>query len=70
MALTRDFNKTVAARVERDPAFAKELLDEATALLVRGETEAAHAVLRDLLNAMMGFKQVRGVIVSKQSPGP
>jgi hypothetical protein len=26
MALTRDFRKSVVARVERDPAFVKELL--------------------------------------------
>jgi DNA-binding phage protein len=32
MALTRDFKKTVVARVERDPAFAKALLDEAATL--------------------------------------
>jgi hypothetical protein len=34
MALTRDFKKTVVARVDRDPAFAKELLDETTTLLM------------------------------------
>jgi hypothetical protein len=36
LALTRDFRKTVVARVERDPAFGRELLGEATAL--RAET--------------------------------
>jgi hypothetical protein len=29
MALTRPFKSTVVARVERDPGFAKALLDEA-----------------------------------------
>ena len=29
MALTRDFKQTVSERVERDPAFAQALLDEA-----------------------------------------
>jgi hypothetical protein len=33
MALTRDFKNTVVARVERDPAFAKALLDEAATLV-------------------------------------
>jgi hypothetical protein len=39
MALTRNFKKTVVARVERDPKFAKALLDEA-ATLIRTTREA------------------------------
>jgi hypothetical protein len=34
MALTRSFKKAVVARVERDPAFAKPLLDEAATLFL------------------------------------
>jgi DNA-binding phage protein len=58
MALTRDFKKTVVARVERDPAFAKELLNEATTLLISGEAETARVILRDLVNATLGFEQL------------
>jgi len=58
MALTRDFKKTVVARVERDPAFARELLDEATTLLISGEPETARVILRDLVNATLGFEQL------------
>ena len=58
MGLTRDFKETVIARVERDPAFAKELLDEATTLLLRGEAETARVILRDLVNATLGFEQL------------
>ena len=58
MALTRDFKKTVVARVERDPAFAKALLDEATSLLISGEAETARVILRDLVNATLGFVQL------------
>src|SRR5271156_139982 len=58
MALTRDFKRTVVARVERDPAFAKELLDEATALLIGGEAETARVILRDLVNATLGFESL------------
>lgn len=61
MALTRDFKKTVVARVERDPAFAKELLDEATQLLISGEAETARIILRDLVNATLGFEQLAKV---------
>lgn len=58
MALTRDFKETVVARVERDPAFAKALLDEATTLLIGGEAETARLILRDLVNATLGFEQL------------
>ena len=58
MALTRDFKETVVARVEREPAFAKALLDEATTLLIGGEAETARVILRDLVNATLGFEQL------------
>ena len=56
MALTRDFKQTVVARVERDPAFAKALLDEAATLFLSGEPETARLILRDLVNATLGFE--------------
>jgi DNA-binding phage protein len=56
MALTRDFRETVSARVARDPAFAKALLEEATNLFLSGEANAARRVLRDLVNASVGFE--------------
>lgn len=56
MAPTRDFKQTVAERAERDPAFARNLLDEATSLMVNGEPETARLVLRDLVNATIGFE--------------
>lgn len=58
MALTRDFKETVIARVERDPAFAKALLDEATTLLLSGEAQTARVILRDLVNATLGFERL------------
>jgi DNA-binding phage protein len=56
MALTRDFKQTVVGRAQRDPRFAQALLDEATSLLLSGEAEAARLVLRDLVNATIGFE--------------
>jgi DNA-binding phage protein len=56
MALTRDFKETVAARVQKDPAFAQALLDEAITLFVNGEPESAKLILRDLVNATVGFE--------------
>lgn len=58
MTLTRDFKQTVVERVERDPAFAKALLDEATTLFLIGEPDAASLILRDLVNAPVGFENL------------
>lgn len=58
MALTRNFKHTVVERVERDPAFAKALLDEAATLFLNGEAETARLILRDLVNATLGFEQL------------
>lgn len=56
MALTRDFKDTVVARVRRDPKFARALLDESATLFLNGEPEAARLMLRDLVNATVGFE--------------
>ena len=58
MALTRNFKQTVVERVERDPAFAQALLDEAATLFLNGEPETARLILRDLVNATIGFEQL------------
>jgi DNA-binding phage protein len=61
MALTRDFKKTVVARVERDPAFAKALLNQAATLFLSGEPVTARLILRDLVNATLGFEHLATV---------
>lgn len=58
MTLTRDFKQTVVARVERDPAFAKALLDEAATLFLSGEPDTARLILRELVNATVGFESL------------
>jgi DNA-binding phage protein len=58
MALTRDFKATVKARAERDPAFREALLTEAVELLLSGEVETGKAILRDYINATIGFEQL------------
>lgn len=58
MALTRDFKKTVAVRVQSDPKFARALLDEAVTLFVNGEPDTAKLILRDLVNATVGFESL------------
>jgi DNA-binding phage protein len=56
MVLTRDFKDTVKERATRDPAFAKALLDEAATLFLNGEPNTARLILRDLVNASVGFE--------------
>lgn len=58
MTLTRDFKQTIVERVQRDPAFAKALLDEAATLFLSGEPDAARLKLRDLVNATVGFEKL------------
>lgn len=58
MALTRSFRQTVAARARRDPDFARAMLDEAATLFLNGEADAARLVLRDLVNATVGFEEL------------
>jgi len=43
---------------QRDPAFAKAMLDEAATLFLNDEPETARAPLRDLVNATVGFEQL------------
>lgn len=58
MSLTRDYKETVNARVKKDPEFTKALLDEAVSLFLNGEPETARLILRDLVNATMGFEEL------------
>lgn len=58
MTLTRDFKQTVVERVQRDPEFAEALLDEAAKLFLGGEPETARLILRELVNATVGFESL------------
>ena len=58
MALTRDFKQTVGARARRDPGFATALLDEAATLFLNGDPTHARLILRDLVNATIGFENL------------
>jgi DNA-binding phage protein len=58
MALTRSFKETVKARAEREPAFREALLTEAVELLLAGDMATGKAVLRDYINATVGFEEL------------
>lgn len=58
MALTRSFKDTIKARAERDPAFRDALLTEAVEQFLAGDLDTGKAVLRDYINATIGFERV------------
>ncbi len=58
MALTRDFKETVRARAVRDPKFRRELLREGVTSLLDGDLATAKIILRDYINATVGFAEV------------
>ncbi len=58
MPLTRDFKETICARVERDPKFRKELLRESLESLLAGDIATAKVILRDYINATVGFTEL------------
>jgi DNA-binding phage protein len=56
MALTRDFKQTIQARVQKDPRFREALFTEALGAYLAGDTATGKAILRDLVNATIGFE--------------
>jgi DNA-binding phage protein len=61
MALTRDFKETIGARVRRDPGFRKALLREAIENFLSGDVETGKIILRDFINATVGFTKLSDV---------
>jgi hypothetical protein len=64
MAITRDFKETVQARALRDTAFREGLLRESIENMLAGDTDTGKALLRDYINATIGFEGL-SVLVHK-----
>lgn len=60
MLLTRSFKATVKARAERDAAFRDALLTEGVDALLAGDMDTGKAILRDYINATIGFDRLAG----------
>jgi DNA-binding phage protein len=58
MTITRDYKDTINERVNNDSVFTAALLDEAITLFLNGEPDVARLVLRDLVNATLGFEEL------------
>jgi DNA-binding phage protein len=66
MPLTRDFKETIQARARHDEAFREALLTEAVDAMLSGDVETGKTVLRDYINATVGFDALAAV--TKKSP--
>jgi len=58
MALTREFRETAYSRAQKDAAFRKALLTEAVNAYLSGDEITGKTVLRDVINATIGFEQL------------
>ncbi len=58
MGLTKSFRETVYRRAQRDAAFRKALLTEAVNAYLSGDEATGKAVLRDMINATVGFEHL------------
>jgi hypothetical protein len=56
MALTRDFRETIMSRAQRDAKFRQALFTESLNAYLAGDSAAGKAILRDLINATIGFE--------------
>jgi DNA-binding phage protein len=58
MALTHDFKETIRARAQRDASFRQALLREGVESIINGDLDTGKAVLRDYVNATVGFQKL------------
>ena len=56
MALTKSFKDRVQTRAETDPAFRYGLLTESIEAMLSGDIETGQSLLRDYVNATIGFE--------------
>lgn len=65
MALTRDFKETILERAKNDPEFRIGLLTEAAECLLNDETDIAKTLIRDYVNATLGFSELANIVDKK-----
>jgi DNA-binding phage protein len=62
MVLTRNFRETVAKRIQSDAGFRRALLIEAVESLLAGDLVTGKALLRDYVNATLGFEALAEIL--------
>ena len=60
MALTKDFRDTIRERAQRDASFRRALLREAIELMLCGDVETGQNLMRNYINATVGFPDLAG----------
>lgn len=58
MPLSMEFKEVFKASIDRDPAFGHELLRGAVQCLLDDDLATGRAILRNYVNATIGFKQL------------
>ena len=58
MPLTHDFKETIQARAQTDPKFRRAMLREAVELILDGDLDTGKAMLRNYVNATVGFQKL------------
>jgi len=58
MTVTRNFKETVQARALRDKEFREGILRESIECMLSGDIKTGKALLRDYINATVGFKKL------------
>lgn len=67
MPLTKQFKETVRKRAQADPAFRVELIREALSCMIEGDLDTGKGVLRDYINATVGFDVLAQHLQKQQS---
>jgi DNA-binding phage protein len=57
-ALTKDFRNTIRDRAQREAGFRQGLLREGLELICNGDFATARAILRNYINATVGFPEL------------
>jgi hypothetical protein len=52
-----EFRKTIRERAQREPRFRRAMLREAIELMLSGDEKTSRAILRNSINATVGFRQ-------------
>jgi hypothetical protein len=65
MGLTRPFIESIKERAAKDPRFRGAMLAEASECFLNGEVEVAKIMLRDYVNATIGFQALAEVVAKR-----
>ena len=61
MPLTRDFRITIREKLAGHPGFREAMPEEGVQCLLAGEVDVGKSVLRDYVNATIGFQELGGL---------